>query len=318
METLLLALDFGGTKHSAAVLAPGSKTWLRHGRVYSPPGADAGYDRQAMLALAHSLLESRRPAAIGVSFGGPVDFLNGIVRLSHHVPGWENFPLAEWLQGELGAPALVDNDANVAALGEHRRGAGQGFSSLLYMTVSTGVGGGWILDGKPWRGADGMAGEIGHTVIDPTGPVCLCGKRGCLERLASGPYLAQIAAEQIAEQPERGETLLEMAGGDPTAITALLLSQAAAAGDPLAWDVLQQGAWALGVAIGNAANLLNPQRFVLGGGVTKAGRRYWEVIRRTARQTALPEIQFEIVPAQLGDDAPLWGAAALAQDLLAA
>ncbi|HEX7975452.1 MAG TPA: ROK family protein [Anaerolineales bacterium] len=317
MEPVLLALDFGGTKHSAALLASGERTWQRHGRVFSPPGADARYDRQAMLALARGLLEGRQPAAIGVSFGGPVDFPNGVVRLSHHVPGWESFPLAAWLERELGAPARVDNDANVAALGEHLFGAGQGFSSLLYMTVSTGVGGGWIMNGQPWRGADGMAGEIGHTVVDPAGPVCLCGKRGCLERLASGPYLAQTARERLAAGPESGAVLLELAGGNPAAITGLTLSRAAEQGDALAWEVLERGAWALGVAIGNAANLVNPQLFVLGGGVAKSGKRFWGVIRRTAVQTALPEVRFEIVPARLGADAPLWGAAALAQDLLA-
>lgn len=108
------------------------------------------------------------------------------------------------LRAEFGVPVSVDNDANVAALGEHRFGAGQGFSSLLYITVSTGIGGGWILNGHPWRGAEGMAGEIGHMVIDPAGPLCLCGKRGCLERLASGPYIAQQAEEWLRLHPEQG------------------------------------------------------------------------------------------------------------------
>ena len=161
-----------------------------------------------------------------------------------------------------------------------------------------------------------MAGEIGHTVVDPHGPLCLCGKRGCVERLASGPYIAQRAREWLEAQPERGQVLRELAGHDLQAVTAQLVSQAAAQGDALAWEALEVAAWALGVGIGNAANLVNPQRFILGGGVTKAGERFWEVVRRTARQTALPEVHFEVVPAALGDDAPLWGAVALAKDLL--
>jgi len=316
-DELFLVLDFGGTKHTAAVIAAGEREWRACRRVFSPPGADAAYDLATMRALAWELLAGERPAAIGVSFGGPVDASTGTVRLSHHVPSWENTPLRAILEAEFGAPASVDNDANVAALGEHRFGAGQGTESLMYITVSTGVGGGWVLNGQPWRGAEGMAGEIGHTVVDPHGPLCLCGKRGCVERLASGPYIAQRAREWLETQPERGQVLRELAGHDLQAVTAQLVSQAAAQGDGLAWEALEVAAWALGVGIGNAANLVNPQRFILGGGVTKAGERFWEVVRRTARQTALPEVHFDVVPAALGDDAPLWGALALAEDCFA-
>jgi glucokinase len=240
------------------------------------------------------------------------------VRLSHHVPGWENVPLRAMLETDFGAPASMDNDANVAALGEHRFGAGRECKNLLYITVSTGVGGGWVLNGQPWRGAEGMAGEIGHAVVDPNGPRCLCGKRGCVERLASGPYIAQRAREWLAEQPERGQVLRSLVGNDADKVTAQLVSQAAAQGDELAWEALYVAAWGLGVGIGNAANLINPERFILGGGVTKSGDRFWEVVRHVARETALPEVHFDIVPAALGDDAPLWGAVALAEDCLAA
>jgi len=324
MAQLLLALDFGGTKHTAAVIAPGEDHWRGHKRVLSPPHPDAEYDIKAMRSLARDLLAGEQPAAIGVSFGGPVDAATGTVRLSHHVPGWENTPLREMLEAEFSAPASVDNDANVAALGEHRFGAGRGYDSLLYLTISTGVGGGWILDGRPWRGAQGMAGEIGHAVVDPNGPVCLCGKRGCVERLASGPYIAQRAREWLETQPERGQVLRALVGQAPSvhsgqgleAVTAQQVSEAAAQGDELAWEALEVAARALGMGIGNAANLVNPQRFVLGGGVTKAGDRFWDVMRRVAHETALPEVHFDVVPAALGDDAPLWGAVALAEDCL--
>ena len=316
MAQLLLALDFGGTKHTAAVMAHGEHRWRAHRRIFSAPGADASHDLATICSLAHDLLAGERPAAVGVSFGGPVDFCSGIVRLSHHVPGWENTPLRAMLEREFGAPASVDNDANVAALGEHRFGAGQGCDSMMYLTVSTGVGGGWILNGQPWRGAGGMAGEIGHTVVDADGPVCLCGKRGCVERLASGPYIAQRASEWLEIQLDRGHILRDLAGGDVETITAQLVAQAAARGDTLAWEALEIGAWALGVGIGNAANLVNPERFVLGGGVTKAGDRWWKVVRRVARETALPQVRFDVMSAVLGDDAPLWGAVALAKDRL--
>ena len=325
--TLILALDFGGTKLAAALVNIGSRKWLRYERRLSPANPNASTDLEIMRSLIYSLLEDTKPAAIGVSFGGPVDASTGTVRLSHHVAGWENIPLKGLLEEEFGVPVGVDNDANVAALGEHRFGAGQGYDSLFYITVSTGVGGGWILNGKPWRGAGGMAGEIGHMVVDPAGPVCLCGKRGCVERLASGPYMAQNAREILENVdapaasrrvPQRrkglrdGEVLRGLVGDNLTLLTGQLVSEAAAAGDDLAKEVLHKAAWALGMSIGNVANLMNPQRFVLGGGVTKAGEDFWRVVRQVARETALPEVDFEIVPAVLGDDAPLWGGVAIA------
>ncbi|MBD2598085.1 ROK family protein [Nostoc spongiaeforme FACHB-130] len=316
--TLILALDFGGTKLAAAVTQLGSRQWLRYERRLSPTGANATTDLEIMRSLIHNLLQGETPAAIGVSFGGPVDFTTGTVRLSHHVPGWENLPLKQLLENEFGVPASVDNDANVAALGEHRFGAGQGYDSLFYITISTGVGGGWILNGKPWRGNAGMAGEIGHIVVDHAGPVCLCGKRGCVERLASGPYMAQDAREYLLKEPaklrgDRGRFCRKLVNNNLDLITGKIVSEAAAQGDEFAIIILQSGAWALGMGIGNVANLINPQRFILGGSVTKAGEIWWNTVQKTARETALPEIDFEILPAALGDDAPLWGAVALAE-----
>lgn len=312
----ILALDFGGTKLAAAVVDR-DRQWQAYRRVNSPPNPTASKDLAIAQALATDLLAGEQPCAIGVSFGGPADFSTGTVQLSHHVPGWENIPLGQILAKQFNAPVSVDNDANVAALGEHRFGAGQSHNSLLYITVSTGVGGGWILNGQPWRGAGSMAGEIGHTVVDPNGPECLCGKRGCVERLASGPYIAKQVREWLREKPHQGELLRNLVKNNLDAITAVEVSQAAAQGDDLAWQALQQAAWALGVGIGNAANLINPQRFILGGGVTKAGERFLEVVRQVARETALPEVEFDIVLAAKGDEAPLWGAVALAQDLIA-
>ncbi|MFO7663123.1 MAG: ROK family protein [Chloroflexota bacterium] len=316
MTDLILALDFGGTKLSAAIVERRalddkrpSLAGLR--RVVTPPDADAPHERAVMSQLAAELLGQRIPAAIGISFGGPVDFATGTIRLSHHVRGWEAVPLGAMIAAEFNAPVVVDNDANVAALGEHRFGAGRGYRDLMYLTVSTGVGGGWMLGGQSWRGHEGMAGEIGHTVVDPAGPICLCGKRGCVERLASGPYMAADVEERMRVDPAAGLVLREMWSGEPGTLTGHQVAEAAAAGDELAGEILLRGARALGMGIGNAANLVNPQRFVLGGGVTKAGSRWWAEVRRVARATALPEVRFDIVPSELGDDAPLWGAAAL-------
>lgn len=342
--SLLLVLDFGGTKHTAALLdwpfspsapvvgtrmAEGTQIgtsdhprtydhlqWLAHQRQLKPPGKDAHADLQYMVSMAHGLLDGRKPAALGVSFGGPVDPITNVVRLSHHVPGWENVRLGEILQLEFNAPVAIDNDANVAGLGEFRFGAGREVNSLLYITISTGVGGGWIINGKRWHGADGMAGEIGHTVVDPLGPLCLCGKRGCVERLASGPYLAQDARDILTKEPQAGNLIRKLVSNQLESIDGQILSQAAAMGDPLASRLLVRAANALGVGIGNAANLVNPDRFILGGGISKSGPLFWETVIQAARQVALPQVHVEILPAALGDDAPLWGAVALAADLL--
>lgn len=298
----------------------GGRAWAAHSRVVSPPGADAAYDQATMLRMAHGLLAQTRGrlAAIGVSFGGPVDARKGLVRLSHHVPGWKDVPLAALLAEEFAAPVAVDNDANVAALGEWRYGAGQGCDSVLYVTVSTGIGGGWVLDGRIWSGADGMAGELGHVVVRPGGTPCVCGKRGCVEAEACGPAMARKAASRLRESPHAGSLLLALAEGRPDAVTGEMVARAAQAGDPLAQDVLMEGAAALGSGLAAAINLVNPAVVVLGGGVTKAGEAWWQQVRQTARAEALPQARAEIVPAGLGDDAPLWGAAALAEGLLPA
>ena len=317
-STLLLALDFGGTKYAAALVRAGEQEWIARRQQSAPPGADAHTDLAIVLGLAHDFLAAHpgRLAAVGVSFGGPVDFSLGLVRLSHHVPGWENLPLRDRLQAEFGAPVSVDNDANAGALGEWRFGAGQDCSSLLYLTVSTGIGGGWVLDGQPYRGVDGMAGEIGHTQVDPNGPLCVCGRRGCLEVLACGPAIARRARERLQAEPQLGAGLRRLIENDLAALTAERVSRAAAEGDALAEEVLLAGARDLGTGIGNALSLMNPQRIVLGGGVAKSGEKYWAEVRRAARANTLPEISVDIVPAALGDDAPLWGAIALAENVL--
>ncbi len=312
MSDLILALDFGGTKLSAALMHRNAFTqehpqWVSQKRVFTPAEATAVTELETIIAMSKALLADTTPRAIGISFGGPVDFTGGTVRLSHHVEGWQNFPLQETLEAEFGVPVRVDNDANVAALGEWRFGAGQDVETLFYVTVSTGVGGGWILNGQPWRGYEGMAGEIGHTVADPNGPMCLCGKRGCVERLASGPYMAHDYRVQFQEAHGR------LPEGP---ITGKTVADAAVNGEPIARSILQRSAWALGVGIGNAANLINPHRFVLGGGVTKAGVLWWDEVRRAAHETAMPEVHFDVVPTRFADDAPLWGAVALVEGVV--
>ena len=321
MQGLILALDYGGTQLSAAIVAPGARQWLDLARVPSPPAKDARYDYDTMLALARKLLNDRKPDAIGVSFGGPVDAARGLVLLSHHVPAWENVPLRDRLQKEFGVPVSIENDANVAALGECKFGAGQGCGSLLYVTVSTGVGGGWVLDGTIFHGSDSMAGEIGHTIGQPPAnletrdrlPLCPCGRYGCVEALACGPAIARDARQRLIAEPNRGAKLRALAQGNLDTVSAETVSRAASDGDELALEVLHDAAHALGFGIGTAVTLINPERVAIGGGVSKSGESWWRAVRESARANTLPQMRVDIVPAALGDDAPLWGAVALAQ-----
>lgn len=311
-----MALDFGGTKLAAAVAGPGERRFRRKASLLSPPEKNAATDRELMLGLAREVLGGGRPAAVGVSFGGPVWAEEGRVVVSHHVPGWEAFPLRKWLEEHFGVPAAVENDANAAALGEWRFGAGQGCQSLFYITVSTGIGGGWVFEGEVYHGADGLAGEIGHMTIQPGGPVCTCGRRGCLEALASGPAIAHVARERLSAEPGVGPILRRLVGEDLAAITAQEVARAAEVGDSLALEVLREAAEALGQGIACAIALMNPERVVVGGGVTKAGDRYLGWVREAAKKNVLPEVRVEIVRATLEDEAPLWGAVALAKGLL--
>ncbi len=307
-KELILALDFGGTKLAAALAMPGERKFLAKAASPSPPEKSAEVDRKIILELAAQVLAGRKAVAVGASFGGPVQTEEGRVVLSHHVPGWEGFPLAEWLEEKFGTPAVVENDANSGALGEWAFGSGRGTRSFLYVTVSTGIGGGWILNGEIYRGADGLAGEIGHLTVDPEGPVCTCGRRGCLEAIASGPAIARRARELLA----MGESSVLRGLSE---LTAREVAQAAAAGDPVAEKVLRGAAQALGRALAQTITLMNPERIAIGGGVAKSGERFFTWTREAARNHVPPQARVDIVPAQLLDDAPLWGAVALAERL---
>jgi glucokinase len=316
MDSLFLGLDFGGTKNACAAFVPNKRGEFQVEsleRRPSPRDPDATYDYKTMLDLAETVLHGRTPTAIGVSFGGPVRASEGLVVLSHHVASWENVPLRSHLENVFHTRIVMDNDANVAALGETRFGAGKGCSSVLYITVSTGVGGGWVLNGEIYRGATELAGEIGHVVVDPKGPPCVCGRRGCVEQLACGPAIARVACERLTREPTRGNLLRAQIQNDLSQVTALKVNEAALAGDELAREIMRDAANALGFALGNVICLMNPQRIIIGGGVSKSGPQFFKHIRAAARAIVMPQLRdaVNIVPATLGDQAPLWGALAL-------
>lgn len=314
-----LALDFGGTKLAAAVIDSRSGRVASRARRSSP--GDARRSIEEMLAMGREALDGgaaagmAEVAGVGISFGGPVDASRQRVRLSHHVPGWENLPLVAEVSSRLGLPTVMDNDANLQALGEWRYGAGQGAGSLLFVNVGTGIGGGIVVDGRLHRGSHGLAGEIGHTVACPEGPICTCGKRGCVEVMAAGPGIARSAQEALAASPGSGVRLRELAGRDPTRVTGEVVFRAAAEGDALAIAVLAEASRHLGIGIANAAAIVDPEVVVVGGGVAKAGELLFGPLRAAARAFSAPldPEMLRIVPGALGDDANVLGAVALAE-----
>jgi glucokinase len=281
----VLAIDIGGTKHSLALFH--NRQMVR--RETHPTDAAGGrvWMVERLTSLGRDWLRSSPgvAAACGIGFGGPVDFPKQRVGRSMHVGGWQDFPLAETLQRSLGIRCAIDNDANVGALGEHRFGAGRGAPSLVYVTLSTGIGAGLIVDGKIVRGADSLAGELGHIPLDPDGPECSCGARGCFEALCSG-------------------RAIEARGGRPAS------------------ELLQDAAFRAGYVCDLARGLrvvillLNPERIVIGGGLSKAGEPLFRDLRAELRRQTPPSLpgRVEIFPAELGDDSVLWGALTLAED----
>lgn len=248
---------------------------------------------------------------VAVGSPGPLSIGSGMVHFAPNLR-WHNVPIREMLQERVHVKVLLDNDANLAAWGEYVYGAGQGFKNVIYITVSTGIGGGLILDGRLYHGSTDGAGEIGHTIVSPDGPLCACGARGCLEALSSGTAIAN-AARRLLEQGQ-GQNILSLAGGRPEAIQAVTVATAAAAGDPEATALISQAAHFLGLGLANIINLFNPDLIVLGGGVMQIGPPIWQGLRQSVERHALaaPLAHAQIVPAALGQRAGLLGAIALA------
>lgn len=315
-DELFLGIDLGGTKIVAGLVDREGRIVARHHRdTEAQEGQDAVFRRlvdAASQLLATKGISRQQVAAIAIACPGPIDARRGVVTAPPNLPGWRDVPLGRMIQEKFGLPTSLENDANAAALAEHRFGAGQGSDHMIYVTVSTGIGGGFILGGRLYAGATGGAAEIGHTTILPYGPLCGCGNRGCLEALASGSAIAREARERV----QRGVPTLiaELSGGDPENISAKLVAQAAEQGDWEADAILDQAMAYLGVGMANLVNLLNPQLLVIGGGLTKMGERLFEPVRRAIdlRAFATAAGAVELRRAQLGDDVGLLGAAAVA------
>jgi len=309
-----VGLDIGNTRLTAAA-ADESGTPLFRAQERAPASGTAEAALPVLYALADRALAAleasdRGLRAIGLGFGGPVDMERGTVRCSFHSAAWNDLALGRLFAARYGVPSVLDNDANAGGLGEALFGAGRGASSLLYVNVGTGIGGAVILGGAIHHGATSSAGEIGHVCVDPAGPLCNCGKRGCLEAISSGTGIARRAREVLASGAGRGSSLAALG----ETVRSEQVVEAAAAGDEVARSVVEGAGAALGLAIANVVNVLDPHLVVIGGGLSEAGEVFLGPVRQAFRTHAVPPACDEtaIVVAALGYDAGVRGAVALA------
>ncbi len=313
-ERPVLTVDLGGTKIIAAVVLPDGKLLSRN---YCLTMADKGpeivIDRIIFAvnrAMTQAQLKGSELIGLGIAAAGILDTKKGIVTTSPNLPHWHNVPLRDILVKKLGVITYIINDANAAALGEHRFGAGRGLDNMIYLTVSTGIGGGIIVDGELYSGADGCAGELGHMTIEVNGPQCHCGNFGCLEALASGWAVAKAAITRINNGGK--SSIIELADGRLESVTAETVAEAARRGDRLAADIVAEAANYLGVGLANLVNIFNPELIVIGGGLSKMGDMLLKPARKVLRERAfrLPSDTVRVVRARLGSNAGIIGAAA--------
>ncbi len=324
MVRFVLGIDIGGTNLVVGSVAEDGSAMVASASepTHSEAGATDVVDRLVGLAE-RAIATTRREApgaeilGVGVGAPGPLDTKRGIVLLTPNL-GWVNMPLRQLIHDRLGLPAALDNDANCAVLGEWWVGAARGARHAIGITIGTGIGGGLIVDGRLYHGASDVAGEIGHTTIDTEGRRCKCGNYGCLEAYASGPNIALRAVEEMEAGAE--SRLRALVGGDLRKITAQTVYQAAADGDELALEVVNDTAKFLGVGIGNLLNVFNPEVVVVCGGVTLAGDHLFEPLRReVARRAFKPAVTAcRIVPGELAGTAGVYGAAKIFLDQTAA
>jgi glucokinase len=316
----IVGIDLGGTNIVAGCVAEdGSAIYGTHTEpTRAEEGADAVVER--IIASARQVMvETRRAvpgaAIVGLGIGapGPLDTRSGIVLLTPNL-GWVNMPLRQRLQDGVGLPAALDNDANCAVLGEWWRGAARDTQIAIGMTIGTGIGGGIIIGGRLFHGASDIAGEIGHMTIDANGRRCKCGNYGCLEAYASGPAIALRAVEAIESAHQT--ILPDLVEGDLTQITAQTVYEAARQGDELANEVVRDTAKFLGAGVANLVNIFNPEAIVVCGGVTHAGERLFDPLRReVARRAFKPAVQVcRILPGELTGTAGVYGAARAFQE----
>ena len=315
-----LGVDIGGTKVAVGLVNRDGKI-VSQGRQPMMANGTPEAALQAVTGAIDSLIPSAAAGgiqSIGICAPGPLDPKTGIVLNPPNLPCWRNFPLAEAIASIYRVPVRVDNDANAAALAETRWGAARGFRYVFYATIGTGIGSGIVLDGRIYHGHTGSAGEGGHVSINYRGPLCSCGKRGCIEVLAAGPAIGARARAKLGSDTSRYSAILELAKGNVAAVTSELVGQAYGAGDALAREILLETVELLTPWLGNIVDLLDPDVLVMGGGVAAMLRPFFDEIKSRIPQWCVNPRASEIplLMAHYGADAGIAGGAALCSESL--
>ncbi len=313
MDRFLIGIDLGGTNIRMGIITPEGKVLKKVQYITDVSKSGLALFERLVSNLKgliqENFKESNRLIGIGIGVAGPIDMRKGIITEPPNLPGLKSFPLREFLGKKIPFPISIENDANAFVLGEGWVGAAKGCKDYCGITLGTGVGGGIVVDGKILHGSKGMAGEVGHMVVDPAGPLCGCGGRGCLEVYASGTGIKRMALEAIKKG--KGEGILKQRGGDPEKITPEKVFKAAQSGDLTAKKIFSEMGRYLGLGLVNLIHLFNPEKIVIGGKVFQA----WDYFIGTALETVEERSmkgsreKLQIVQAKRGDDAGMLGAA---------
>ncbi|HEX8367865.1 MAG TPA: ROK family protein [Pyrinomonadaceae bacterium] len=313
MNEVLAGIDIGGTKIAVALETPsGERVASRRLPTEAEGGAYAVLENISR-AVEEMLDENKaKIVAIGVGSPSPLDVEKGLILSPSNLRDWDRFPVVSLLNERFKVPVKLDNDANVAALGEYIYGAGRGYQNIFYITVSTGIGGGIVINGEIYHGVSNGAGELGHTVVQPDGVRCNCGSTGCLETICAGVHLARRARERLASG---APSLINEMISDASEITAKTVVEAARRKDRLAMEIWDETCRFLAIGVANIFTLLAPEIVVIGGGIAGAGELLFEPLRRMVPQfvSMIPLEKINIVPAALGADSGVCGALVLAR-----
>lgn len=314
MKPFAIGIDVGGTKIAAGLVDRAGHIVHRY-TTYAhsekePEFVIAAIEQAYRAVLAGSGIELDRLEAVGLGFPGNTNGQAGLVLICSNLPAWDHVPLRDIVSARIGVPVVLDNDTNMAAVGEHRYGAGRGSRNMVYLTFSTGYGFGVIINNQLYAGHTGTAGELGHVVIDIGGPPCTCGKDGCIMAYASGIGMSRMAYERL----EAGaDTILrKLVPADGRRIGGEQIAEAAEQGDEVAREIIRTAGYYGGVGLSMIVQLLNPEMIVFGGGLTRIGARLLDPMLAAMREHTQPELwnSAQIEPWQLGDDLGIIGAAA--------
>lgn len=313
MNEVLAGIDIGGTKIAIALETPsGERVASRRLSTRAEVGAYAVLENISR-ATEEMLAENEvKIISIGVGSPAPLDVEKGLILSPSNLRDWDRFPIVSLLNERFKVPVTLDNDANVAALGEYIYGAGRGYQNIFYVTISTGIGGGIIINGEIYHGVSNGAGELGHTVVQPEGVRCNCGSTGCLETICAGIHIARRAKERLAGG---APSLINEMISEASEITAQTVVEAARRKDRLALEIWNETCRFLAIGVANIFTLLAPEVVVVGGGIAAAGEMLFAPLREMIPQfvSMIPREKINLVPAELGAESGVCGALVLAR-----